>query len=133
MKKAFYTLVTYAFIFAPAIVRAQGGGQSGGGGTPGGGGTVGSGGSATLDNPLKFKTLGEFLLGAADAFLSIGVIVAVFGILYAGFLFVMAQGNEQKLQRAKSAFLWSVVGLAVIVGALVLVTAIQGTIAQIRG
>ena len=82
----------------------------------------------TLNNPLKFKTIGAFLLGAVNIFATIGGVIAVFGILYSGFLFVIAQGNEQKLATAKKAFLWSVVGLAVIVSAMVLVTAIQGTI-----
>lgn len=39
--------------------------------------------------------------------------VAVLVILYAGYLFMTAGGDEKKLQQAKSALKWGIVGIAV--------------------
>jgi hypothetical protein len=58
----------------------------------------------------------------------IGFFVAIFFIIYSGFLFVKARGNEQEITKAKSALTWTLVGTAVLLGAWIFATAIQGTI-----
>lgn len=85
-----------------------------------------------LVNPLRFESIGAFLMGAVQAFATIAGVIGVMGILYSGFLFVTAQGNEQKLSDAKRAFLYSVIGLGIVIGATVLAAAIQATINSIR-
>ena len=49
--------------------------------------------------------------------------IAIF-IIYAGFLFVTAQGNEKKLETAKKTLLWAVVGGVVVIGAYAIAHAI---------
>ena len=51
--------------------------------------------------------------------------VAVIFIFVAGFLFVTAQGNEEKIKRARSTLAWALLGLAVAVGAWALAEAFQ--------
>ena len=63
----------------------------------------------------------------------IGGVIAVFMIIYCGFLFVTAQGNTTKLETAKNAFLWTVIGTAILLGSWVIANGIQGTINQITG
>ncbi len=63
--------------------------------------------------------------------LPIGAVVVVFFIIYSGFLFVTAGGDETKLQKAKHTFLWVVVGAAVLLGAWAIALAIQNTVCQI--
>jgi hypothetical protein len=54
--------------------------------------------------------------------------VVVIGVIYAGYLFVSAQGETGQLEKARHALLWTIVGAAVILGASVLKSVVQGTI-----
>jgi len=63
--------------------------------------------------------------------LPIGSIIAVFFLIYAGFLFVTAGGNEDKLATAKKTFLWTIVGIAILLGAVVISNGIKNTICEI--
>ena len=82
----------------------------------------------TLRNPLRFTTLTAFLEGVIDVLLIIAVPIVVFFIIYAGFLYVTAQGNEEKIRKATTAFTWAVVGGLLVLGARVLIEVIQGTV-----
>ena len=89
--------------------------------------------SFKIDNPF---TGGNSLIDLLNYIINnivlpIGVTVAVFFLIYAGFLFVTAQGNETKLQKAKSTFLWTVVGAAILLGAWTIAQAIAGTLCEI--
>src|SRR3989344_3489192 len=88
--------------------------------------------STTLENPLSADTLFCFLKDMLDVFLTIGVIIAVIFMVYAGFLYVTARGNDTQLGKAKTAFLGAVIGTAIIMGVWVLAKAIVGTINAIR-
>ena len=88
--------------------------------------------SKGIENPLKFKTLGEFVEELVTVARNIGMLVAVFSIVYAGFLKVTALGDEEKLKKANKAFLWSVIGTAVLLGAWLIATAIQGTVQELE-
>ena len=78
-----------------------------------------------LENPLRFTSFAAIIQEIAKIATMIGLPVAVLFIVYSGFLYVTAQGNEKKVQNAHKTFLWSVVGTALIVGAYVIATAIN--------
>ncbi|HEY9583043.1 MAG TPA: pilin [Candidatus Paceibacterota bacterium] len=90
------------------------------------------GGSKVFDNPLgstsSFSALIEKVL---EVLIQIGIPVLVVFIVYAGFLFVTAQGNEKKIEDAKSALFWAVIGGAVLVGAKVIATVVKQTVGVI--
>ena len=88
--------------------------------------------TTTLENPLSATSLFCFLKDMLDVFLTIGVIIAVIFMVYAGFLYVTARGNDAQLGKAKTAFLGAVIGTAIIMGVWVLAKAIVGTINAIR-
>src|SRR3989344_3961920 len=88
--------------------------------------------TATIDNPLSADTLFCFLKDVLDVFLTVGIIIAVLFMVYAGFLFVTARGNETQLGTAKKAFLGAVIGTAIIMGVWVIAKAIVGTVNAIR-
>src|SRR3989344_6600872 len=100
----------------PIIVLAQGGSNI----------------TTKIDNPLSADTLFCFLKDILDVFLTIGVIIAVLFMVYAGFLFVTARGAEAQLTTAKKAFLGAVIGTAIIMGVWVIAKAIVGTVNAIR-
>ena len=91
---------------------------------------------ATLTNPLAgggindIPTLVERLLGII---LTIGVPLIALAVIYAGFKFVTAQGNPEKLEEAKKTFVWIVVGAAILLSAYAIAQGIKATIVDIRG
>lgn len=88
----------------------------------------------TLENPLGPNTDLRVLIGKILKLVAeLGAIVCIFFIIYAGFLFIKAQGNETELTKAKSVLLWSVVGTAVLLGASVIADLIIGTVESVTG
>lgn len=91
---------------------------------------------ASLKNPLgdgninDIPTLVEKLLGIV---LVVGVPLIALAIIYAGFKFVTAQGNPEKLKEAKDTFVWVVVGAAILLSAYAIAQGIKSTIIDIRG
>ncbi len=91
-----------------------------------------TGGGSGIPNPLGTTCdLYSFFAKMLKVAEQIGGIVVVMSIIYTGFLFVKAQGNSEELETAKRAFLWTVIGAAVLLGATVLSKIIQNTINQI--
>lgn len=85
-----------------------------------------------LDNPITQETLSTFIKSILDIVITIGIPVVALAIIYSGFLFVKARGNPEELQKAKSAFMWTIIGAAILLGSWVFAQAIGETIEQIR-
>ncbi len=88
----------------------------------------GAGGSATLQNPLRVNTLTDLLLAILDILLILAVPVIIFFIIYAGFLYVTAQGNATKISDANRALLYAIIGGVIVLGARVIGALIQNTV-----
>lgn len=135
---AYILSISLLFSIAITTVYAQTGG-GGGGGTGGGGDAGETGGSLSIpikiDNPFSggdslFALLSKIL---NDIIMPIGGVLAVLAFVYSGFLYVMAQGNEEKLKNAHRALLFTSIGTAVLLGAWVLSNAICKTIEALGG
>lgn len=86
-----------------------------------------------LTNPLnKIETLPQFLNAILDAVVNLGTIILILALVYVGFQFVVAQGNEEKLKSARSALMWTVIGGLVLLGAKSLGLVIQGTVESLK-
>lgn len=96
----------------------------------GSGGSGACGGSGEgLVNPLNgVCTLQQFLKAILKGVVEIGTIILVMMLVYVGFLFVAARGNSEKLQSAKSALLWTVIGGLILLGATAIQLVIEGTV-----
>lgn len=138
-KKILQTVVLYsAFLFVLIVpfssVLAQFRGTTG----TGNANTTGTGNANTLNlnvklnNPISTNTFQEFVQAALDIVLKIGIPVVALFIIYSGFLFVTARGNADKLKTAKTTFIYTCLGAAVLLGAWVIANAIAGTINEIR-
>lgn len=90
------------------------------------GGTTGP--VVSLLNPLKSTSITDFLIKIIDILLVFALPIIILFIMYSGFLFVTARGNESQITTAKSAFTWAVIGGVVILGAKLIITLIQGTV-----
>jgi hypothetical protein len=87
--------------------------------------------SFKLDNPLgSTKDLPSFLKKLLQAVILLLVPVVTIMFLYSGFLFVKAQGNSEKLDEAKRALLYTVIGAAIVLGAVGFSEAIKSTVSQ---
>lgn len=86
--------------------------------------------SVTLINPLGpgGATLEGFLGSILDLVIRIGSIVVVVMLVYVGFLFVAAQGNATKLESARKALIWTIIGALVLLGAKAIAVGIQATV-----
>jgi len=122
----FSMIVTYLYaVFTPTLYVYAAGDL--------GSGYSGSGGSNPLQNPLNVGSFPELMDSILKIVIQIGTPVAVLAVIYSGFLFVTAQGNEEKLKTAKSALVWSAIGTAVLLGSWVLAGAIGATINELKG
>ncbi|MES3005422.1 MAG: hypothetical protein V4664_00555 [Patescibacteria group bacterium] len=96
------------------------------------GGTSASNGGG-IQNPLgqNNKDLASFLESLLRIVFLLGTMIAVFFIVYAGFKYVMAQGDPAKLKSAHSMLLWACVGTAILLGAQVIADVIANTVKQL--
>lgn len=83
----------------------------------------------TLYNPLSSgSSPSSFVTSILALVTRIGAIVVVFMLVYVGFLFVTAQGNEGKITQARTALLWTVVGALILLGAQAIAAGVQATV-----
>ncbi|MCI0597843.1 pilin [Candidatus Parcubacteria bacterium] len=85
-------------------------------------------GSNPLINVLRFTSVEALLVGVLDAVVQIGAILLVLAVVYVGFLFVKAQGKEDEIKKAREAFVWTVIGGLLVLGAQGLALIIQATV-----
>ena len=88
-----------------------------------------------LQNPLNsdFSSIPSFIAGALKVMVEVALPIISLYIVYSGFLFVVAQGNEEAISKAKRNFLYVIIGATLILGAWVIATLIGGTVTQITG
>ena len=72
-----------------------------------------------LVNPLgsQASSLPALVTEIMQFVVRIGAIVVVFMLVYTGYLFVVAQGNEKKITDAREALKWVVIGALILLGA----------------
>lgn len=88
-------------------------------------------GGARGGNPLqilRFDTIPEFIHAILSLLLQIGWPLLVLAIIYSGFLFVVARGNESKISQAKDTARYTLIGAAIMIGVFVIEEVIQRTI-----
>jgi len=110
MKQIFWTGIT-GLLTAPVFVLAQGTG----GERPDGGGTGGGGRTEVLEGPINASNVEQVLNRIIDALLLILSPIAVIMTIYAGYLFMTAGGNEDKVKAARHTLLYVIVGVAVLI------------------
>lgn len=95
--------------------------------------TPGDSPGGVITNPLSnINSVNELILKILEVVVKIGLPVIALSIIYVGFLFIKARGNDGELKTAKTAFLWVIIGAAIVLGAQVIAIAIQGTINSLK-
>lgn len=86
-------------------------------------------GSGVICSPIK-GDICSLIKGLLDSFMIIGAPIAVVFVIIAGWKFIWAQGNKEQLKSAKENLLWTLVGIAIFFGAIVITRVIFNTINQ---
>jgi hypothetical protein len=100
-------------------------------GDTGSGNTQTASNGSTLANPLKFNSLNDLLTAVLKAVIQIGTIVLTLALIYVGFRFIAARGNEEKIRSARTALMWTVIGGLILLGATAIQAVITSTVSSI--
>lgn len=87
----------------------------------------------TLENPLRFASIEQFIQGVLKAVVMIALPIIVAFIVFAGFKYIFARGNPGAIGEAHRNFQWVLIGTVLVLGAWVLATLIGGTVSQLLG
>lgn len=83
-----------------------------------------------LQNPLKVNSIQAIIFLAVDIAIYVGVSFAILAIIFVGFKFVLAQGNDTKLTDAKKWFFYIIIGLAILISSKVIVEIVKNTLVK---
>lgn len=87
-----------------------------------------------INNPLRddLNDIPSFIIEIIKIVMTVGVPIVALAIIYSGFLFVKAQGNQKELETAKKAILYTLIGAVLLLGAFVISNAIKTTVDDIK-
>lgn len=88
--------------------------------------------SSGIENPIAADSFPKLLELILNVVIEIGTPIVIISIIFVGFKFVTAQGNEGKLKEAKEAFFYVIIGAAIIIGCKVIVEIIQATVDSLK-
>lgn len=86
-----------------------------------------------IQNPTGVSSINAFIQKVLEAMVRLGLVVVAFFILLAGFYYISARGNPNKLGEAHENFKYVIYGAILILGAWVIATIVGGTVTQILG
>ena len=81
-----------------------------------------------IKSPAQVGSVQEMITLIVDWIINLGVVAVTLAFIYVGFQFVAARGNPDALQKTRQAFMWTVIGTLVLVGAKVLTEVIKNTL-----
>lgn len=93
----------------------------------------GSAATGAFSNPFAgsgINSVPDFLDKLIDLLINFGAVIVVFFVVFAGFQFVMAQGNPEKIKKAKDVLMYTLIGAAILLGAKVISEVIKSTVEQ---
>jgi parallel beta-helix repeat protein len=79
------------------------------------------------------NTIPKFIKALLAIVIKVGIPVASIFLIWAGFLFLTAQGNESKLASAKKTFIWACIGFGVVLAAWLFALAFQTILTSFSG
>ena len=82
----------------------------------------------TSCNPANTDCLWNFLKSILAFVIRIGTVVVILMLVYVGFKFVTARGEPAEITKARTMFLWTVVGALILLGAQVIAVGITATV-----
>jgi hypothetical protein len=65
-------------------------------------------------NPTGFEDLQSLILNAVNIAMSLSVVIAIAALIIAGFQYILAIGNEEKVEKATKSLVFALVGLVIV-------------------
>jgi type IV secretory pathway VirB2 component (pilin) len=65
-------------------------------------------------NPTGFEDLQSLILNAVNIAMSLSVVIAIAALIIAGFQYILAIGNEEKVEKATKSLIFALVGLVIV-------------------
>jgi Type IV secretion system pilin len=91
-----------------------------------------AGGTTSLPNPIKYNDIESLISNILGIITSLGAVVATLMFIYAGFKYVTAMGDTEKVKEAHNTFKYTAIGTAILLGASLLAQIISNTISNIQ-
>lgn len=88
--------------------------------------------AAELQSPTSFTTFTGLIEALLKSIVYIALPIISLFIVYAGFQFLLAQGNKNKIEDAKKNFMYVILGALLILGAWALAQLIGNTVNELR-
>jgi len=76
----------------------------------------------TIDNPIRSNNFAELIDAIINFIFMFAIAIAPIMFIIAGFYFITAAGEPEKIQMAKKMILWTLVGLLVVMSAKGMIT-----------
>jgi hypothetical protein len=118
-KKNLFHLISLLFVFVPVLIFAAEGRLPNN--------------TYSINNPLASDSIQGILLNIMNLVTTIGMVVVVLFIIYAGFTYVMAGGDPAKIKKARDTFFATVIGGAILLGADVIANVVVKTVESTVG
>ena len=67
-----------------------------------------------LSNPTNFSSLEAFIINLVNMAIAFSIIVAVVALIIAGFKYILAMGDEEKIGEATKSLIFALVGLVIV-------------------
>jgi len=87
--------------------------------------------NAKIDNPIASTTIEALIASILKIIIAVGTPIAILFLIFSGFKFVMARGKPDGIKDAREMFIWTLVGIAILLGASLLAEIVRGTIDQL--
>jgi hypothetical protein len=96
------------------------------------GGVIGQTFGATIQNPLNVDSFEDLLDALTNFIFWVGITIAPIMLIIAGFIYITAAGDSNRITTAKNWIIWTLAGLAVILLARGLVLVIQSFLVEVE-
>ena len=81
-----------------------------------------------FNNPVSFESLDEFVVHIVNLAISFSVLIAIAALIIAGFKYILAMGDEEKVEEATKSLIFAIVGLVIVFIAPLVVEYITNTL-----
>jgi len=69
---------------------------------------------SVVENPTSFDSLSAFLLNLVNFAVEVSVLIAVVALIASGFKYILAMGDEDKVEDATKSLVFAIVGLIIV-------------------
>ena len=87
----------------------------------------------SLGNIVEYDSFNSLISAFIKGIVAVSTPIIILILVYAGFQFVVAQGNQEKLQQAKRNLLWVFVGIMIVVSLTIIKNIISDTSKKLIG